>query len=184
MRHVRATLTGAALAVALAACGSAAPAPGPTPPADQPAEAVAAAPADGCPLDVADLDAATSLTWELQQTLTDRPLDTLPEVTATVCVFTSADRPQFGGDPLVLRVDAVDGADAAAVRSNFEENCTGYGGAVEDSGGVALCRRDGTAIEGNVTTDGRSVDVYVVAADAATAAELTPAFEQILGAVR
>ena len=184
MRRISAGLTGAVLAVAMAACTSAEPAPAPPAAAQQPAEPVAAGPADGCPLDVADLSAATSLTWELQQTLTDRPLETLPSVTATVCLFTSADSPQFGGDPLVLRVDAVDGADAGTLRNNFEQSCTGNGGAVEDSAGVARCRRDGSVVEGNVATDGRSIDVYLVNADAATATALTPGFDEILGSVR
>jgi hypothetical protein len=178
------------LCVGLVACaasttGTAAPAPA--------APAEAAAPADDgsagsgdCPLAAADISSATSLTWELRQTEAGRPLETLETVKADVCVFTASDRPQAGGDPLVLRVDTVTGADAVKLRTNFEDNCTGYKGTVEDStaaDGAVVCRRDGSVVEGNIAGDGRSVDVYLVNADTDTATSLTPSFEKILSAV-
>lgn len=104
---------------------------------------------------------------------------------ADVCVFTSADRPQQAGDPLVLRVDTVAGAGAAKLRANFEENCTGYRGAVEKStaaDGAEVCRRDGSVVEGNLARDNQTIDIYLVNADADTATSLTPSFEQILAA--
>ncbi len=157
-------------------------------PAAEPAAAEpAAAPApDGeCPLDAAELSAATSFTWELSRTEPDYPLETVDSVTALVCVFTSSERPQLGGDPLVLRVDTVTGPDATVVRSAFEETCSTYDGALEDLGGGATgCRREGTVTEGNVSADGRSVDVYAVLADAETAEILSSGFPQILDAVR
>jgi hypothetical protein len=176
---MRALLVCAMLILALAGCSSAEPAA----PAAGEAAPASDAPAGGCPLDVADVSAATSLTWELQQTEPDYPLETVDGVTATVCLFTAADRPQFG-DPLVMRVDTVTGAEAATLRDGFEESCTGNGGTVEDAGGVASCRQDGTVVDGAVASDGRTVHVYLVNADTATATELTPAFEQVLAAVR
>jgi hypothetical protein len=159
----------------------------PAPAPDSPPAAAAAAqgPTDGCPLAVADLATATALSWELRQTEADRPLETVESVKADVCVFTSADRPQQGGDPLVLRVDTVAGADAATLRAKFEESCTGYRGAVEKSAaadGAEVCRRDGSVVEGNIACDDQAIDIYLVNADTDTAKSLTPSFEQILAA--
>lgn len=181
MNPVR-SLVGVVVALlAAGGCGAAAP-PAPSAPV---AAADVAAPDGACPLDAAELSAATSFTWDLARTEPDYPLETVDPVTALVCVFTSSDRPQFGGDPLVLRVDTVTGSDAAVVRGAFEETCTGNGGALEDLGGGATdCRRDGTVTEGNVAADGRTVDVYAVIADTETAEILSSGFPQILDAVR
>jgi len=46
-----------------------------------------------------------------------------------------------------------------------------------------VCRARGSALEGQVADGDRTVDVYVVVADQATGAELTPKFEQVLAAV-
>jgi hypothetical protein len=147
--------------------------------------AAAPAPDGGCPLDAADLSTATSFTWELSRTEPDHPLETVDSVTALVCVFTSSDRPQSGGDPLVLRVDTVTGSGAAVVRSAFEDTCTEFGGALEDLGGGAEgCRSDGTVTEGNLVAGDRTVDVYAVLVDAETAEILSSAFPQIMDLVR
>jgi hypothetical protein len=88
---------------------------------------------------------------------------------------------------LVLRVDVVTGADAETVHSAFERTCTANGGTVTDSvaaAGAQVCQRDGTAVEGAVSSSGRTVDVYFVNADTTTATRLTQSFDEILGAVR
>jgi hypothetical protein len=165
--------------------GTPAPAPD-SPPASAGAAADTSANGSECPLDAADLSSATALNWELRQTEADRPLETLQSVKANVCVLTTSDRPQEAGDPLVLRVDAVTGGDAARLRANFEESCTGYRGTVEKSNateGAEICRRDGSVIEGNIAGDDRAIDVYLVNADTDTAASLTPSFEKILAVV-
>lgn len=183
MLRIGRTLTALALAAVLAACGSstqAVPAPGP-------GAAPASAIASGCPLGVNALDAATSLTWELSDTRTDQPLETVDAVAQTVCLFTAADSPQSGGDPLVLRVDVVTGADAATVRNAFTSSCTGNSGTVSSSAGAPgamVCMRAGAVVEGDISSGDRTVDVYLVNADAATAAALTPRFDDILAAVR
>ena len=173
------------VACATPTTGTASPAPNAAAEAPAPATGGSGA-ADECPLAATDISSATSLDWELRQTEAARPLETLETVKADVCVFTAADRRQAGGDPLVLRVDTVTGADAAKLRTNFEDSCTGNQGKVEDStaaDGAALCRRAGATAEGNIAGGGRSVDVYLVNADTATATSLTPSFEKILSAV-
>jgi hypothetical protein len=182
------------LCLALAACGSSAPS-GAASAAPVPAELSAAAPpaADrpgndaGCPIAADELSSATGLTWTLRATEADHELETVDGVKATVCVFTSTDRPQAGGDPLVLRTDVVSGPDAAVVRTAYSGSCTGNGGEEVDSAaapGATICRSSGTVVEGAVTGAGRTVEVYVVSADKPTAMELTPKFEKILAAVR
>jgi hypothetical protein len=104
-----------------------------------------------------------------------------------MCLFTAPHHPQSGGAPLVLRVDVVTGANAATARSAFERSCTENGGRVTDSVaavGAQVCQRDGTVVEGAVSSSGRTVDVYVVNADTTTATRLTESFDEILGAVR
>jgi hypothetical protein len=195
MPRVRGILAIGALCLALTACTSPIPGvPGPTgstPPSDaaappQPQAGGGSSQAGGCPLDAADLSTATSLTWELRDTKVDYPLETAESLKATVCVFTAADAPQFGGDPLVLRVDTISGADAAALRTNFERTCTSNDGKLEPStatDGAEVCRRDSSVVEGNIAGSGRTVDVYVVNADNATAKKLTPSFDDVLAAV-
>jgi hypothetical protein len=160
------------------------PAPVPAGGAAAPA-AAGGAETTGCPLSVDALSSATGLTFELRKTEADHELETLPGVTALVCVFTSSDRPQAGGDPLVLRVDTVTGADAATVRDEFEKSCTRNGGTLGDSAvaGGKTCTSRGSTTEGSVASGDRTVDVYFVLVDATTAAQLTPAFDKILGAV-
>jgi hypothetical protein len=177
-----------ALAAALVACGGPAAAPAPTPPEPPAAATGPAGPENtgACPLDVDDLGSATGLTWTLGRSIADHPLETVDGVTADVCVFTSADRPQMGGDPLVLRTDVVEGPQAARMRDEFASTCTGNGGTVATAASVdaaTVCRSGGQAIEGQVAAGDRTVDVYVVAADQATASELTPSFEKVLAAV-
>jgi hypothetical protein len=177
-----------ALAAALVACGGTAAAPAPAIPAPPAAATEPAGSEDvaGCPLDVDDLDSATGLTWTLGRSVAGHPLETVDGVTADVCVFTSADRPQLGGDPLVLRTDVVEGPQAARMRDEFASTCTGNGGTVAAAAsvdGATVCRSGGQAVEGQVAGGDRTVDVYVVAADEATATELTPSFEKVLAAV-
>jgi hypothetical protein len=188
--RVRRVLAVLPLVLAVVACGAStttgSPAAAPAAAPDTATVAAGSPTDDGCPLAAADLSSATSLAWELRQTLTDHPLETLESVKATVCVFTAADSPQIGGDPLVLRVDTVTGADAAALRTNFQQNCTGNRGAVEESSaadGAAVCRRDGAVVQGNIAGDGRTVDVYLVNARTDTATSLTPSFDKVLAAV-
>jgi hypothetical protein len=142
-------------------------------------------PADGCPITVDMLGKATSLDWKLQEKRDDHQLETLESVKATVCLWTAADAPQAGGDPLVLRADIVTGGDAATVRKEFSDNCTEYGGKLGDSSGEGgtVCDRDGAVVEGLVGSDDRLVNVYLVNADKPTATKLSPAFGEILGAV-
>jgi hypothetical protein len=189
MRRAAGLLMSSVLGVVLCGCGvqasTTAGTPAPVPPAAAaPAEADGAEPT-GCPLSAAELSSTTGMTFELRTTEADRKLETLPSVTALVCVFTSSDRPQMGGDPLVLRVDTVTGPNAATVRSEFEKSCTRNGGTLGDSevAGGKTCTSRGSTTEGNVISGDRTVSVYFVLADSETAADLTPAFDGILRAV-
>ncbi|MFD8527292.1 hypothetical protein ACFV0L_07750 [Streptosporangium canum] len=140
----------------------------------------------GCPLTVAGLSEATSLTWELREKREDHPLETMESVRATACLYTAADAPQDGSDPLALRVDVVTGDGIAKVREEFEGNCGEFGGKLLDSAagdGSVVCKRNGTIVEGLVGGTDRLVNVYLVNAGRATAAKLTPAFDKILAAV-
>ncbi|MBF8194521.1 hypothetical protein ITP53_54480 [Nonomuraea sp. K274] len=141
---------------------------------------------DDCPLTAEALTKATALNWELREKKEDHPLETAESIKATVCLYTAADAPQRGSDPLVMRADVVTGADAAAVRKDFSDTCTEYGGKVRSSAspeGAVVCDRDGSVVEGVIGSDDRVVSVYLGNADKATAAKLTPAFDQILAAV-
>jgi hypothetical protein len=179
-----------ALGLAAAGCGSSGPTAAGTPTAAAPATAAAttAAGSDtgGCPLAAEDLSAATGMTFELATTEPDRALETLETVKALVCVFTSADEPQAGGDRLGLRVDTVNGADAEAVTAEFERSCTSNGGTLNDvtaDDDAQTCTSRGSTIEGNIDSGDRTVNVYFVNADDATAAALTPNFDKVLEAV-
>lgn len=193
MRRLAVLVTVSVLGLVLSGCGALTPpiTAGTAAPA-APAVPGAAAPADtsgadttGCPLSAADLSSVTGITFELRRTEADRELETLPSVTALVCVFTSSDRPQLGGDPLVLRVDTVTGPNAAVVRSEFEKSCTRNGGTVGDSAvaGGKTCTSRGSTTEGVVASADRTVNVYFVLADAETAADLTRTFDGLLAAV-
>lgn len=164
--------------------GTASPA-GPVPAA--PAVADGGAPAEAsCAIDAGDLSAATGMTWEHRATLTDHPLETMESVLATACIYT-ADRFDEFGDPLTLRVDTVEGSDAAAVRDQFAQTCAGAGGTVVPStaaDGAVVCDRDGSVQEGNVTSGDTSVDVYYPSVDRSLQGEITSSFEQVLGTVR
>lgn len=137
--------------------------------------------AEDCPISETELSKITGLDWVLQERLTDHQLETLDGVSATVCLFTTG-KDKFG-DPYSLRIDVVKDADAAAIRDEFEKLCKDNGG--KTRGGSAdhsrLCDHDGAVIEG-IGRDG-VVSAYVVNADAAFAAKLTPVFEQIVAAV-
>ncbi|MEU7741625.1 hypothetical protein [Nonomuraea sp. NPDC049158] len=144
-------------------------------------------PTGGCSLTVEELSKATSLSWELKEKRDDHPLETLESVKASVCLYTAADAPQAGSDPLVLRTDTVGGKDVAAVRQEFTESCTGYDGKVRESAaaaGAVVCDRDGAVVEGLVESVDRLVNVYFVNADETTATKLTKKFDAILTAVR
>jgi hypothetical protein len=140
----------------------------------------------GCSLTAEELSKATSLTWELKEKRDDHPLETLETVKASVCLYTTADAPQAGSDPLVLRTDTVGGKDVAAVRQDFTDSCTGYDGKVRKSAavdGAVVCDRGGAVVEGLVGGADRLVSVYFVNADKSTATKLTKKFDAILSAV-
>jgi hypothetical protein len=188
MRRAAGLFVMLALGLAAAGCGSSGPTTAGTPAAVAPGapEAAAASSAPGgCPLSAADLSSATGMTFELATTEPDRALETLPAVKALVCVFTSAEKVQAGGDPLVLRVDTVTGADASTVSAEFERSCTSNAGTVGDStvDDAQTCTSRGTTVEGNIDSGDRTVDVYFVNADNSTAAALTPTFDKVLDAV-
>ena len=176
MSHIRAGLAIIALCIVGAGCSSpvtgtpaaegagpsaAAPAPpAPAPPGPVPDGAAPNGSADGgeCPLAASDLSSATSLSWELRRTEKDYPLETAEGLKATVCVFTTSDRPQFGGDPLVMRVDTISGPDAAKLRSNFERVCTENGGELAPTTaaeGAEVCRSRGSVTDGNIADGDR-----------------------------
>jgi hypothetical protein len=194
MRRVTGLVTMAVLCLAAAACGaSEPPQAGQTTSAQttsaqtgtaQTGTGTSAAPNGTCP-SAEKLTSATGLTFALQDTRKDYPLETLESVKALVCLYTSADSTQSGGDPLVLRVDTVTGADAATVRAKFERSCTDNGGTLGASAvaNAKVCTRNGTTIEGNLTAGDRTVDVYLVNADTTTATTLTPSFDKVLAAV-
>jgi hypothetical protein len=140
----------------------------------------------GCSLTAEELSKATSLSWELKEKRDDHPLETLESVKASVCLYTAADAPQAGSDPLVLRTDTVGGKDVAAVRQDFTDSCTGYDGKVRKSAavdGAVVCDRGGAVGEGLVESVDRLVSVYFVNADKSTATKLTKKFDAILAAV-
>jgi hypothetical protein len=145
----------------------------------------AAAPASaGCPISADALSTATSLRWEQRERRENMPLETDPSIRATVCVFTAAAAPQFGGDPLVFRTDVVTGRDTAAVRREFADTCAAVSGVTRPGGGGSVCDRNGVVVEGIKGEGDRVVALAFVNADNATAARLTPAFTRILEAVR
>jgi hypothetical protein len=180
-----------ALGLAAAGCGSSGPTTAGTPttttaPATAATTTAAGSDTGGCPLAAEDLSAATGMAFELATTEPDRALETLETVKAMVCVFSSADEPQAGGDRLGLRVDTVTGADAATVTAEFERSCTSNGGTLNDvtaDDDAQTCTSRGSTIEGNIDTGDRTVNVYFVNADEATAAALTPNFDKVLDAV-
>jgi hypothetical protein len=188
---VRTAVLVAATALALSASGcgasptaatsAAAPPPAPTAPS-------AAEPAPGgCPLSADDLSSATGMTWTLRATQPDHELETLPGVKADVCVLTTDDRPQPGGDPLVMRVDTAKGADAEKVRTEFTASCSRNGGTLTDSSAASGARRceNETFLPDALLGDGdRAVEVYYVSADKATAKELEGSFDRVLAAVQ
>ncbi|MFD9734976.1 hypothetical protein [Umezawaea sp. NPDC059074] len=191
-RRTATLLTTAALCLlAVTACGPSAttgsPAPATKAPAtagSSPAEA-ANVPDTGCPLGVSDLSTATGLTFELGDTRQDHELETLPGVKANVCVYTSSTKPQDAGDPLVLRVDTVTGANAGTVKANFERSCTDNGGTLGESTvtNTRTCARGGNVIEGSINRTDRTVEVYFVNATTETAAALTEVFDKVLASV-
>jgi len=142
-------------------------------------------PVGDCPLAASDLSTATGLAFELADVRKDHELETQPDVKALVCVYTSSAKPQDAGDPLVLRVDTVNGANAAAVRAKFESSCTDNGGTLGDSTvtNAKTCARGGNTIEGDIAADGRTVDVYFVNATTDTATDLTRSFDKVLASV-
>jgi hypothetical protein len=149
------------------------------------AAAVDQAPPGGCPLSAEDLSSASGLSFELRDTREDHPLETV-EAKGQVCVYTSSDRPQAAGDPLVLRVDTVTGAGADVLQSGFAATCVQAGGRLEnaDVEGARVCDRSDSVTEGEIVGVDRTVDVYFVVVDRETAAVITPKFGQILAAVR
>jgi hypothetical protein len=127
------------------------------------------------------------MTWTLRATQPDHELETLPGVKADVCVLTTNDRPQPGGDPLVLRVDTAKGGDAEKVRTGFAASCSRNGGTLKDSSaasGARICDNETFLPDALLGAGDRAVEVYYVSADKATAKELEGSFDQVLAAVR
>ena len=156
-------------------------------PAAPTAASAAGSNAGGCPLSAEDLSSATGMTWTLRTTEAGHELETQPGVKADVCFLTSDDRPQAGGDPLVLRVDTATGGDADKVRTEFAASCSRNGGTVTDSSGAPGARTcvNPTFLPEALLGDGdRAVEVYYVSADKATAKELEGSFDQVLAAVQ
>jgi hypothetical protein len=187
MRHTAALATSAIAVLAATACGITGTPTAATDAkkADPVPSAAANVPATGCPLGVADLSTASGLTFELSDIRKDHQLETQPGVKADVCLYTSPSTPQEAGDPLVLRVDTVTGANAPASRANFERSCADNGGTVVTSTvpNAETCAKDDTTIEGNISTADRTVNVYFVSATTETATTLTKAFDKILASV-
>jgi hypothetical protein len=97
MAHAGPLVPVLALAVALlAGCG---------PPPDRTADGRPQPAPDGCPLTPQALAEATSLRWELTERRDEHPLETAEPIKAMVCLYTAADAPQEGSDPLTTRVD-------------------------------------------------------------------------------
>ncbi|HEX6339571.1 hypothetical protein [Umezawaea sp.] len=175
-------LIAAALCLATAACSTSGT---PTAATSATATEVSATAGPRCPLDASDLSTATGLVFDLADVREDHELETRPEVKALTCVYTSAATPQEAGDPLVLRVDTVTGADAAVVRAGFESGCADGGGTLADSTvtGAKTCTRGGNTVEGDIAAGDRTVEVYFVNATAGTAVTLTRAFDKVLASV-
>jgi hypothetical protein len=185
---VRTAVLVAATALALFASGCGSSPTAPTSVAAPTAPSEAAEPAQGgCPLSAEDLSSATGMTWTLRATQPDHELETLPGVKADVCVLTTDDRPQPGGDPLGMRVDTAKGAHAERVRTEFTASCGRNGGTLTDSSAASGARRceNETFLPDALLGDGdRAVEIYYVSADKATAKELEGSFDQVLAAVR
>ncbi len=159
----------------LASCGS------DSPPTTQPPPAPAAGGEGGdCPLTVDELKSATSATWTQATTKKDHPLELLESVKVTACIYTSDElKQEFGGDPLVVRVDVVSPQDAAQVRDQFRTSCTKNSGTERPAAGGTICEARGHTIEGVI---GNLNVVMILNADKATAVRLSPSFEKILAA--
>jgi hypothetical protein len=191
MRRTAALFTTTAFCLlATTACGTTGTptaAPGAKTGAADPTSSATAAtvPDSGCPLGVADLSTASGLVFELSDVRKDHQLETQPNVKADVCLYTSPSTPQDAGDPLVLRVDTVTGANAAASKANFERGCTENNGTLGASTvrNAKTCTRGDSTVEGNISTADRSVDVYFVNATKGTATTLTRAFDKVLASV-
>ncbi len=156
-------------------------------PAASAAEGASVAGEATCVIDAADLSAATGMTWQLGTTRTDHRLETMESVLATICIFTVEDQRSEYGDPLILRVDIVDGADAVAVRNEFEDSCARHGGTVTPSGaaeGAVTCQDGGSVQEGSVTRGGRTVNVYYPMVPRSLQGEVTSSFDKVLATVR
>jgi hypothetical protein len=180
-------IAAATVVLGVSGCGSSPAAVQPAAPPPAPAAASGAEPDEsGCPLSAEALSSATGMTWALRMTEPDHELETLPGVKADVCVLTSDDRPQQGGDPLVMRVDTAEGADATKVRTEFEASCSRNGGTATDSSaatGARICTSEFLP-EALLGDNDRVVEVYYVAADQETAKELAGSFDKVLAAVQ
>lgn len=178
-------LVSTALVMGLAGCGGArASGSAGAAAAPRPAPATSDVAADGCPVAAADLSSATGMTWTERTTQTGRELETLPGVTADVCILTTDDRPQAGGDPLVLRTDTAVGDAAGSLRTEFAVSCRRNGGTTDASGAATTCRNPALPPDGLLDRGDRVVHVYYADADKATATELTGSFGKVLATVR
>jgi hypothetical protein len=178
----------------VAGCGGSPAVPAGAPPAvSAAADAPTAPPADAggddadCALSAADLSAATGMTWQFGAPNPGYELETVEGVTADVCGFLTNDRPTEMGDPIVLRVDVVEGAGTEQARAAYERVCTGNHGTPTDSSAVSgaqVCAREGALPDGQIDSGDRVVNVYYVASEESAAAELTASFDKVLAAVR
>ncbi len=185
MKRTAGLLTTAVLCLAATACSTAGTPTAATSTSPPTPTAATTTPNGDCPLSASDLSTATGLVFELSDTREDHDLETQPDVKALVCLYTSSTTPQGAGDPLVLRVDTVTGPNAAAARTNFERGCTDNGGTLTNSTvtNAKTCTRDGTVVEGDISTGDRTVDVYFVNATREAATTLTRAFDKVLASV-
>ncbi|GAA4087354.1 hypothetical protein [Nonomuraea soli] len=134
----------------------------------------------GCPLATEDLDKETSLRWQLREKHDSYPLETTESIKAMVCLYTAADAPQQGDDPLTMRTDLVEGPEVDTVRKSFEQTCAGNAGRVREVSRAQVCDKNGSVVDGLIAMGDRAVNVYWVNADMAIAVKLTPSFERIV----
>ena len=182
MRRISGVVAAVALTLSVAACNQA-----PTG-SSAPAGGGGSSSSDGaCPTNPDALSSATGLTFELGTVEKDHKLETVPGVNALVCVFTATNEKiaaENYGDPLVLRVDVVEGADADKVRAAFERTCAEAGRKVGPSSvpGARTCA-DTTATEGEISKADRVVEVYYVSTPDSMTQSLSDSFDKVLATV-
>ena len=137
-----------------------------------------------CPITSADLAAVTGVTWQFVISETDRPSEVYTGMLTDVCGFTAPEVVGQYGDPAFIRTDVYSGADVATRQEGYATTCTSIGGTVTTgpvSGGV-YCTKDGVAVDGQVGSGDRLVELFINSDGEATA-QLSAVFDQILAAV-